>query len=1039
MQRPRKEDHLSKERAVQFEKEQFEKYYVWLQEHMPDGFFEEIEPEQYMLIAHYLMGFPLLDYYCQITLKNEAFVLILDSPDVDVKILKNFNLYGIKNYHTFISKVPPPFPGIKRRLIIARVYFTAYEEPKPKKVTELLSAEQSETVFEALLALDSGISSEDFESLISEIDPLFIRSLSHERLVLALHMFHRARTRDYCQYELRYHEDWKKKKEETPSVQIVLAWRNTPKHRFLFRLAKMINRHKLKIMRVTASYADPYSSKSILIMSLGLHGIKGKAAWEEADMHDFLQEMATLKYFPDRDEFEKVFVEPGILRGNIGNFLRAAASFVHQTVVHADLNLYTLSNIIEALTRHPELTEQICAAFEHKFHPIKNSESEYKRTKEKFFMLVNHLDTGNELYDKRRKNVLTQAMLFVEYTLKCNFYRNNKSALSFRLDPHYLDHVPFQRNERFPELPYGIFFIHGMHFIGFHIRFKDLSRGGLRTVFPQKYEQVVAERNNVFLECYNLAYTQQKKNKDIPEGGSKGVIFLEPNTQLITEVQIFEKELLSAGRDADAIKEILEAYQKKQTLESLYQAQRAYIHSFLMLINCHLDGTLKAKDIVDYWKKPEYIYLGPDENMHNVMIEWIANCSKSCGYNPGVAFISSKPRIGINHKEHGVTSFGVNVCMQEVLRYLGINPKKDPFTIKISGGPDGDVAGNQILNLQRDFKETAKLLAITDVSGTTYDPKGLDINVLASLFYESKPIASYPPKMLTEGGFLLDLHTKKEQTAFAQKTLCWKREKGKLKEKWLSGSEMNSLYRSNLHQVETDIFIPAGGRPRTLHRLNYTEFLVKGKPSSKAIIEGANLYLTPDAREELEKLGVIIIKDSSANKGGVICSSMEILAGLTTTEEEFLAEKERLMPEILSIIEEKARDETELLLRSKDQTGEFLTHLSDKISERINAYTYELLEYLESIPLASHPDDPLVKALLNFCPPLLAKSYRDRIIQNLPAIHKKAIIACFLASRTVYKKGLRWSPSIVDVLPLIASDPTITTSSLKKHLFEVIE
>ena len=57
------------------------------------------------------------------------------------------------------------------------------------------------------------------------------------------------------------------------------------------------------------------------------------------------------------------------------------------------------------------------------------------------------------------------------------------------------------------------------------ICFKDLSRGGLRTVFPQRYEQMVAERNNVFLGCYNLAFTQQKKNKDIPEGGSKGVIF----------------------------------------------------------------------------------------------------------------------------------------------------------------------------------------------------------------------------------------------------------------------------------------------------------------------------------------------------------------------------------------------------------------------------------------------------------------------------------------------------------------------------------
>ncbi len=31
---------------------------------------------------------------------------------------------------------------------------------------------------------------------------------------------------------------------------------------------------------------------------------------------------------------------------------------------------------------------------------------------------------------------------------------------------------------------------------------------------------------SMFEECYNLALTQQRKNKDIPEGGSKGVVLL---------------------------------------------------------------------------------------------------------------------------------------------------------------------------------------------------------------------------------------------------------------------------------------------------------------------------------------------------------------------------------------------------------------------------------------------------------------------------------------------------------------------------------
>jgi glutamate dehydrogenase/leucine dehydrogenase len=40
-----------------------------------------------------------------------------------------------------------------------------------------------------------------------------------------------------------------------------------------------------------------------------------------------------------------------------------------------------------------------------------------------------------------------------------------------------------------------------------------------------------------------------------------------------------------------------------------------------------------------------------------------------------------------------------------------------------------------------------------------------------------------------------------------------------------------------------------------------------GKPHFKYIVEGANLFLTQQARLHLEKRKVILFKDSSANKG----------------------------------------------------------------------------------------------------------------------------------------------------------------------------
>ena len=265
----------------------------------------------------------------------------------------------------------------------------------------------------------------------------------------------------------------------------------------------------------------------------------------------------------------------------------------------------------------------------------------------------------------------------------------------------------------------------------------------------------------------------------------------------------------------------------------LHQTQRSYIESFLTLINCEADGKLRAKHVLDYWNKPEYIYLGPDENMHNVMIEWIAAYSKFYQYKSGGAFISSKPGAGINHKEFGVTSLGINVCMEEVLKFLGIDPKKQTFTVKMSGGPDGDVAGNQMSNLHHFYPKTAKLLASIDVSGTIFDPQGLDLAIVTQLFHESKPLRFYPPEKLSEGGFLLDLGTKREQTAYAQQTLCYRKIGGKLIEDWLSGNEMNHLLRHNVHQVKADIFIPGGGRPRTLNENNAKDFLERSLTSDR--------------------------------------------------------------------------------------------------------------------------------------------------------------------------------------------------------------
>ncbi len=1006
-----------KKEAIQEEVERFEQVYSWLEKSMPRIFFQEIEKEWISLIVHSLMGFKEQDFFSEIHLKNAAISLCVDSPEADVRILKSYPMYGIKNYTTYISREPLPYPEAAGKLRIATLYFTeAVEKPEAS-----LDPKISKELTSFLHARNSAWSKEACQQLISQIDPRFLRKMPKERQVLAVEMFERAQTRDHCQYEVQYIEDWQEK--NSPSLFMVLAWKNVPKHNFLHRLARIVSQHGLAMRLVNATYIKPYTTQSIFMLSFGVHGRKGEAAWEVADIADFLQEVVTLKYFGSMDGFDATFVQSGLLRGNLANLLRSMTHFINQVLLNVDANLYDLDNIEEALCRHPELTMKLCDTFEQKFHPTRHNHEKFESEREEFLHLVEKLDTGHEFHDARRKNILLQGMNFVTHILKTNFYRNNKTAYAFRLDPHYLDHAPFERKKLFPELPYGIFYVKGMHFMGYHIRFRDLSRGGLRTIFPAKKERMLAERNTVFTECYNLAHTQQKKNKDIPEGGAKGVIFLKPYERLSSETEILAREMESVGMAPELIEARIESFKHDQKLEYLYQTQRSFIKNFLSLINCEPDGTLKAKHIVDYLKKPEYIYLGPDENMHNSMIEWIAGESQRDHYRPGGAFISGKPTIGINHKEYGVTSLGVNVFMHEMLNYLGIDPYTQPFTVKISGGPDGDVAGNQIKNLHTYYPHTAKLVALTDISGTIHDPHGLDLEACVALFHEGRPIRFYPPEKLSVGGFLLDRENRREPTPYEQQTLCWRNKDGNIVADWLSGNEMNALYRNNVHQTHADIFIPCGGRPRTLRDTNYKDYLDKtGQPTSQAIVEGANLYLSSWARHYLEDLGVLIIKDSSANKGGVICSSFEILAGLTLTDDEFLEFKSVLVEEILERLKQCSLDEARLLLNEHQETQKPLTEISDDISKRINYFTDQLLTYLENVELPDNPKDPLLTCFLHYCPKILHEKFQDRLIRQVPENHKKAVIASHIASRLVYRRGMKWFPTLIDILPILLHD-----------------
>jgi glutamate dehydrogenase len=590
---------------------------------------------------------------------------------------------------------------------------------------------------------------------------------------------------------------------------------------------------------------------------------------------------------------------------------------------------------------------------------------------------VRSYNTGHRQLDEFRRSVFQAALIFVKRTLKTNFFVPEKHALAFRLDPRYLEDLgPEFTGDLPPERPFRVTFFYERSGLGYHIGFADIARGGWRTIVSRTRDDFVTVANTLFRENYVLAHTQHLKNKDIYEGGSKLVCVLH-------------------APDANS---------RADLDRRLHKLQAGFTSAFLDIFVTQ-GGKARDPRVVDHYGEDEPIELGPDENMHDEMIEAIAELSVRRGYVLGKGIMSSK-KVGINHKQYGVTSLGVVTFAEIAMRERGIDLRKDPFTVKLTGGPNGDVAGNGIrLLLER--CPGVKIRLIVDGTAALYDPAGLDRGALAAITLRADA-DRFDASKLSPGGFVLyrtgprteglrELHRRVERTAEG------------LRDEWVTLDEFHREYDGLLFTVGADLFIPAGGRPETIDDGNWERFLLAdGSPGARVIVEGANSFITPNARRRLQEKGVVLLRDASANKCGVISSSYEIIGNLLLSDEEFLAHKEEYVKDVLAILEKRAADEAELIVRRHREEGgrRSFTEISNAISLEINAHKARLFAFFEGQPeLWRQPG--YTKALLAHLPRLVRErpEFRERIAR-LPSKYRSAILAAEIGTAMVYRRPL---------------------------------
>lgn len=221
---------------------------------------------------------------------------------------------------------------------------------------------------------------------------------------------------------------------------------------------------------------------------------------------------------------------------------------------------------------------------------------------------------------------------------------------------------------------------------------------------------------------------------------------------------------------------------------------------------------------------------GPDMGTDETCMAWVRDeIRRSVGLSSVLG--------GIPLDQVGATGFGLAVCAEVAQEFAGLDLKGARVGIQGFGNV-GQHAARYLIQPGRG----AVIVSATDLAGTVYNSRGLDVERLIQLMKSGRPITEYNAP----------------------------------------GTQI--LERDGFVDLEMDIFVPAA-QPDVI------DADAARRLKCRLILQGANIPCTEEAEQILHERGVVNVPDFVANAGGVICGSVEYHGGTKTAAFQEIEEK----------------------------------------------------------------------------------------------------------------------------------------------------
>ncbi len=216
---------------------------------------------------------------------------------------------------------------------------------------------------------------------------------------------------------------------------------------------------------------------------------------------------------------------------------------------------------------------------------------------------------------------------------------------------------------------------------------------------------------------------------------------------------------------------------------------------------------------------------GPDMYTDAQTMAWIMDTYSQIKGERSLGVVTGKPvEVGGSHARSEATGRGVLVVAHEAFLAQGMDT--EDVTIAIQGF--GNV-GSNVARLAEEIFQSARVVAISDVTGGVYNEDGLDHEELSAYVAENGGVAGFP--------------------------------------------EAKAVTNDELLTLDVDLLIPAAVES-VITEENADEV------QASIIVEAANGPTSPKADEILHEKGIPVIPDILANAGGVTVSYFEWVQGL---------------------------------------------------------------------------------------------------------------------------------------------------------------